>query len=274
MSLRTLLIIIGVLIVIAVYAFSARRRRRDLRIGVARRFARVDIPDVILQHPDDDVAEEEDVVPIADDDFAPRLPPEVRLPDDEPSTRELPVVRNDSVPRPAPANTRRKIDQMDLFGAADPPARKAPAPEEPPDPAAGLITLFVCARSGQHFTGPALVKAFNAVGLQYGDMSIFHHFGAGELRCDTAVFSAANMYEPGTFDLGKIEAFRTAGVALFMQLPGPLDGPVAFELLLNTAQRLTELTGGELAQKPGTPLDSAGIARLRKRSARFTHARA
>jgi cell division protein ZipA len=136
------------------------------------------------------------------------------------------------------------------------------------------VTLYVRARVGHHFSGTDLVKALNGVGMHFGEMSIFHHFGTGDLRCDVPVFSAANMFEPGTFDLRKIEAFRTSGLALFMQLPGPLDGPVAFELLLNTAQRLAALAGGELFADPRTLLDPTGIARLRKRAGRYGDARA
>ena len=278
MSLRTLLIIIGVLIVVAVYAVSVYKRRRESRLSFDRRFARLDVPDVILRHDSD----EEDELDTLDDGaaFEPRLPDDVILPPEDEVINELPAVRNDNVPRVEPTNARKRIDQMDLFGLAEaaPPMRSAPAvavaPEETPvEPGSGLVTLYVRARSGQHFTGTTLVKAFNGVGMQFGDMSIFHHFGAGELRCDVPVFSAANMFEPGTFNLGKIEAFRTSGVALFMQLPGPLDGPVAFELLLNTAQRLTELAGGELFANPKSPLDSPSIARMRKRVARFSHVR-
>lgn len=200
------------------------------------------------------------------------LPPEHLILD------ELPVVRNDEVEPPERSNGRPRADQLDLFGsvadsAAAPrrtPARPAPKPPPADD---GVISLYVRAREGQQIAGSNLVRGFNAVGMQHGDMAIFHHFGAGDLKCNEAVFSAANMFEPGTFDLGRIEAFRTAGIALFMQLPGPLDGPVAFELLLNTAQRLTELVGGELYVTPQARLDSKSIARLRARAALFPDAR-
>ena len=109
--------------------------------------------------------------------------------------------------------------------------------------------------------------------MTHGEMSVFHHFGAGELRRPNAIFSAANMFEPGTFDLTRIEVFRTSGIVLFMQLPSELEGPVAFELLLNTAQRLAELTSAELFASPRSPLDAKSIAHLRQRAAHFNNAR-
>lgn len=308
MSLRTLLIIIGVLIVAAVYFIGTRKRRQDTRVTFDRRFSRMEMPDVILDHdegPADEAADDWEVVVRPAAPVEPRirepaaeprakaskptalvqprisLPQDVVLPPQERALDELPVVRNDAVVAPEPSNARRKTDQLDMFGAPETPSarnasraasRAATRPAEPLPPDDGLIMLYVRAREAQSISGTTLVKAFNAVGMQHGDMSIFHHFGAGELKCETAVFSAANMFEPGTFDLARIEAFRTAGVALFLQLPGPLDGPVAFELLLNTAQRLTELVGAELYATPQARLDSKAIARLRNRAARFGHA--
>ncbi|MBX9609435.1 MAG: cell division protein ZipA [Gammaproteobacteria bacterium] len=378
LSLRTLLLIIGAVIVLAVGLFTAWKLRRDTRLSIDRHLGRVEGPDAGARHAGDDsgdlprtggrgegfdeiiavrtlppdevpplkpaprrglvgkaraaaeklAAEAEaqriaaltppdtppvftalpDLEPDHEPTIAPQasappptapveapplvalepeppvarleLPGKVVLPPQDQALADLPAVRNDIAPPPEPSNARKRLDQLDLFGdppptpVQDPPAVKRRTYREPPkEPENGLITLYVRAHDGQQFSGTTLVKALNAVGLQHGDMAIFHHYGAGELKCKTPVFSAANMFEPGTFDLRRIEAFRTAGVALFLQLPGPLDGPVAFELLLNTAQRLTELTGGELYADPKSSLDPPAIARLRKRAASFSHAR-
>lgn len=353
MSLRTILIIIGVLIVLGVYAFTAIKRRRDTSRNYDRPF-RMDAPEALLRHGGDEddapapraaprgegfdeiiairtlpahevpplkpaprkgllgkaraaaaaISQAAQSAPAAPSSPLPahapsrepevstfrlddepalptiKLPNDVVLPPQAQALSELPAVRNDVVPPPEASNARKRTDQLDLFGAptdAPPPeaaaVRRRTYKEPSKEPESGLISLYVRAHEGKEFSGTTLVKALNSVGMQFGDMAIFHHFGAGELKCQTPVFSAANMFEPGTFDLRKIEAFRTAGVALFLQLPGPLDGPVAFELLLNTAQRLTELTGGELYVDPKNLLDPPSIARQRKRAARFAHAR-
>ncbi len=342
MTLRTILLIIGAVIVVAVYFATAYKRRRDSRLNIDRRYTRLDAPEALQRYDagGDDAHQSRlpargegfdeiiavrtlspDEVPpvkppprkgllgaaraaaaamanetrtdqtlepelsslqIDDEDPGPsiRFPNEVVLPPQDEALLELPTVRNDTVPPVEVSNARKRSDQLDMFGGAAAVAtpeasgaRKRPNKQPAPEPDSGLISLYVRAHEGKQFSGTTLVKALNSVGMQFGDMSIFHHFGAGELKCQTPVFSAANMFEPGTFDLRKIEAFRTAGVALFLQLPGPLDGPVAFELLLNTAQRLTELTGGELYVDPKHLLDAPNIARLRKRAALFTHAR-
>jgi len=309
MSLRLLLIVIGVVIVVGVYIFSSVKKRREARLGLDRRLGRRDLPDVILSHTED----EEDEAPPAlererhrisdvhlDLDDGPSLAParasaadeagpaaaptgmpaDLVLPPEHEVLGELPRVRNDALLDAEPDNARRSSNQLDLFGAdspdPEPPARRrarhAPPPPPPPELDDGLINLYVRAREQRPFGGPELVRALNAVGMRFGDMSIFHHYGAGELKSDTPVFSAANMFEPGTFDLNKIEAFRTSGIVLFLQLPAPLEGPVAFELLLSSAQRLAELTGGELFGTPRHPLDAHAIAALRQRAAHYSHA--
>lgn len=307
MSLRTTLIIIGVAIVLAVWAVTAVRRRREARAAYRRSFSRLDIPDVILQH------EEEGPEDAAEGSgYAPRLPEEVVLPGAGPAAPTdgaradpppgpagradpdaLPAVRNDLRDPPpvagdarAAASARPRSDQLDLFGAPEPGATPAAAPADPPPrardaappppatPPDGLIALYLLTDDKTEIRGPELVRALNAVGMRFGEMDIFHHHGPGDLNSETPVFSAANMFEPGTFDLGRIEAFRTTGLVLFLQLPGPLDGPVAFELLLNSAQRLSELTGMTLCGDPRTQLDADAIARLRTHAAHFGDGRA
>ena len=119
------------------------------------------------------------------------------------------------------------------------------------------------------FVGEFIIQSLNAVGLRFGDMDIFHHYGAGKLQTEMPLFSVANMVEPGTFDLRRIERFNTMGLVFFLQLPTALDGAVSFELFLNTAQRLTEALGGELYANPKTPLDSHLIEDMRKVAAEF-----
>ena len=286
MSLRIVLIVVGVVIIAGVWFATAVIRRRQARASFQRRFSRLDMPDVILDHTEDEVAETTDSPQVEAHALPTQLPPALRdipneivLPPEQASVDDLPRVINDIEATEEPTNARIRTDQMDLFGAADeevgatqelgnvPPESIA---EEMPD--TGLLTLYIRAHEGKEFIGTDLVSALNAVGMVHGEMDIFHHFGSGDLKCDTAVFQAANMFEPGTFELSKIEAFRTTGVALFMQLPGPLDGAVAFELLLNSAQRLSELVGGEVFASPRSPLSNVQIAQMRQIAQRYKHA--
>ena len=182
------------------------------------------------------------------------------------AAEELPAVTH----RPAPTRERKprkkKVDQMALpFEGLDTPS----VPVAPAQPEQQVLSLVLQAPRGKAISGENLSNAMHTVGLRYGEMRIFHHYGAGELRTETPLFSVANMFEPGYFDLDHLDAFETEGIAFFMQLPSPLDGAVAFELFLNTAQRLAEALKVELYSAPGRPLDSAAIDRMRRIAARY-----
>lgn len=109
-----------------------------------------------------------------------------------------------------------------------------------------IITLHVTAMPASAFNGDDILDAVNNVGMEYGEMNIFHHFGMGEMQSDRPLFSLADMYEPGSFDLEHIDNHRTRGLTLFFCLPVRVDAEVVFELMLNTAQRLADILQGEI----------------------------
>ena len=132
-----------------------------------------------------------------------------------------------------------------------------------------IIALYVIAQHESGFAGTELLTLLEELGLKFGEMSIFHHHGFGELKIQQAVFSLANMVEPGTFDPQYMSDFSTTGLALFMRLPGPFGGRVAFELMLNNAQRIVESLKGILVDEKQVPLDQKKIGILRDRIANF-----
>ena len=64
-------------------------------------------------------------------------------------------------------------------------------------------------------------------------MDIYHSRHEG-----VTVFSLVNMVEPGWFDPSSMDGFSTPGISLFLQLPGPLAGDVAFDVLVSEAREL------------------------------------
>jgi len=126
-----------------------------------------------------------------------------------------------------------------------------------------IITLNITAPSIKSFNGPDIVRAMKIVELKYGDMNIFHHYGIGQMKTDCPLFSLANMFDPGSFDLDDINSLSTRGLTLFLCLPAPLDAEVVFELMLNTAQRLVEILGGELRGADHSLIDESHIAAMR-----------
>jgi len=132
-----------------------------------------------------------------------------------------------------------------------------------------FIVLYVIAQQESGFTGTDVFSVLKEQGLNYGKMKIFHHHGIGELKVKDSIFSIANIVEPGTFDPRKMAEFTTSGLVLFMRLPGPFGGRVAFELMLNAAQRIAEMLEGVVKDEKHRPLSPENIEIIRERISEF-----
>ena len=265
-ALRFGLLVLGGVVIAAVYVFGTRRARNRKRFRNQGRVSSINPVDVISAQQS---AEEKSQIFLDDEpvDAPTHEPPELRR--EEPaiggmpeSLEQLPKLKKEPAVRKRVTGRRAKknITQMEL--GFDDKAGSAEADEG--ERTESLLTLYVLPPKQQSFTGELIVQALNGVGLKFGDMDIFHHFGAGRLKTEEPLFSVANMLEPGTFDINNIERFSSPGLVFFLQLPAVLDGAVSFELFLNTAQRLTEALDGELFADPNTPLDSMLIEEMRK----------
>ncbi len=129
-----------------------------------------------------------------------------------------------------------------------------------------LLVLYITSPSHITFNGLLISKAADEVGMIYGHMNIFHHFGPGKLHSGQPLFSLANMYEPGSFDLGRMADLKTKGLVMFMYSPASIDASVVFELYLNTTQRLAELLGGAVRTADNEILNNASINTLREKA--------
>ncbi|WP_241087600.1 cell division protein ZipA [Candidatus Vondammii sp. HM_W22] len=121
-----------------------------------------------------------------------------------------------------------------------------------------ILQLNILARS-RHFSGDDIMCVTRETELKHGDMDIFHRYDA-EGR---VIFSMASMVEPGTFDLKQMAQFKSPGLILFGQLPGPQDGLVTFSDMLFTAERITALLDGELQDESHSDLSKQTIEHIR-----------
>lgn len=133
-----------------------------------------------------------------------------------------------------------------------------------------LLVLYITSPRHTLFNGLSISKAADAVGMIYGHMNVFHHFGPGKLHSGQPLFSMSNMYEPGSFDLGRMADLRTKGISVFMYSPASIDASVVFELFLNTTQRIAELLGGEIRTANNKLLNSTAIKSLRDKAESFS----
>jgi cell division protein ZipA len=151
--------------------------------------------------------------------------------------------------------------------------------EEPPEPPADaierrtaeasqqrIVALRLVA-SGDHWNGAELRAALEAEALEYGPYSIFHR-----AREDgKTLFYVASMMEPGSFDLARMDEQQFPGISLFGVVPGPLDAPSTFDLVLAVGRSLADRMKGQLQDEQGSTLTAQRILNLREELVHFEH---
>ena len=153
-----------------------------------------------------------------------------------------------------PASKIRRDDVEPQFGGSadrDEPsmsfsATDAQERETPAQPVANeVLILYVLMPEGGEINGAMLLPSLLTLGFKYGEMNIFHRHqdsaGSGEV-----LFSLANMFNPGTFDLEEMDQLQTRGLSLFMTLPGPGEALQNFNLMHSAAKKLADEFGGQI----------------------------
>ncbi len=141
------------------------------------------------------------------------------------------------------------------------PKREEEPPEPPSDPierrmaeaSQQRIVALRLVAAGQNWGGAELRAAFEAEGLEFGPYSIFHR----PREDGKSLFYVASMMEPGSFDVSRMDEQEFAGISLFGVVPGPLDAPATFDLVLSVGRNLADRIKGQLQDEQGSTLTVA-----------------
>jgi cell division protein ZipA len=102
-----------------------------------------------------------------------------------------------------------------------------------------VLILNVKTSTTNPISGADLLPMLLTLGFKYGDQNIFHRHvnsdGKGPI-----LFSLANMFKPGHFDIDNMQNFTTRGVSLFMILPIEGDPHQVFNMMHNAARKIAE----------------------------------
>jgi cell division protein ZipA len=138
----------------------------------------------------------------------------------------------------------------------------------PPDK---IVSLFLLARDSHVITGAELLQATVSTGLKYGDMNIFHRLADGT---EKPVFSMANAAKPGQFERDEWNTFETSGVVLFMTLPGPEQALDAWDAMLAAARRMAEILHADLLDGDRNPFTRQREAQYREEMREYDRGKA
>lgn len=235
-SLRVVLLLLGAVIIALIYFFGTRHRKRKQDSRDWRR-------------PYDDIKLDMSALP---PDQQPDDGDELSHPEETEIGPEAPTL-----PSRAGLSIERRLRMAKQLRHRSGAAEAAGSPQR-------IVSLYLIAPAGYSYEGTALTEALEAVGMHHGDMGIFHHYGVAGMSSGASLFSLANMVEPGNFEVNQMDQMATPGLVFFMQMPTAFDAPVVFELMLHTAQRLSELLGGELRDDSRNALEASKLAELRQ----------
>lgn len=256
--LRWILLIVGILVIIGVYWWSRRNAREEERFFRTEPGVGGDDSDdpLFATTPRNSAGSRADTAPLlTTDDGEPDLEAVQRelsslqalLRTEERSVRPVFV--------PAEADAVPVVDeaQAEIDTEAQPVEREK------------LVALYLVAPANQTFPAAAIAESLRDLGLEYGDMHIYHRYPdtGPDAASRAPVFGVANLVEPGTLEPEVLEANGTPGLTLFLQLPGPMPPLAAFDLFAGTAQQLASRLKGELRDKRRTVVSRQMLEHLR-----------
>lgn len=121
-----------------------------------------------------------------------------------------------------------------------------------------VLVLNVRAPADEPISGAALLPMLLTLGFKFGDQDIFHRHvnsnGKGPV-----LFSLANMFKPGVFDIDNLETFETQGVSLFMILPIEGDPHQVFNMMHNAARKIADEFGAQVLDGRRSVLTKQGL---------------
>ncbi len=139
------------------------------------------------------------------------------------------------------------------------PAVDTPAEEDGSE----VVVMYVVAQDGKPFRGQAVLKAFHAHKLRFGELDVFHRIHGVGAEAKT-IFSISNMLNPGTLIPEDLVHADVKGLSLFMKLPGPADTRAAYDDMLHCAKHIAATLDGMVKDETMVEMTQAKISEQRQ----------
>ena len=163
-----------------------------------------------------------------------------------------------------------EADSKSDMGPVDTSSSEQAPPSQPAEQE--VLVLNVKAKQDEPISGAALLPMLLTLGFKFGDQDIFHRHvnsnGKGPV-----LFSLANMFKPGNFDIDNLETFTTQGVSLFMILPIEGDPHQVFNMMHNAGRKIADEFGGQLLDGRRSVLTKQGLQQYNEKIREFERQR-
>ena len=121
-----------------------------------------------------------------------------------------------------------------------------------------IVALTVMPLNSRPFAGYDLVSCLQENSLHFGEFSIFHRHkyknGKGPLY-----FSVASLVKPGTINPKELGTLQAPGLAIFMELNDPKHDRIVFKQMLATSHQIAKVLNGVVCDDKRVPLREASI---------------
>ena len=129
-----------------------------------------------------------------------------------------------------------------------------------------VLALTILSGENNPFIGTDIRAALDFADLESGEMQIYHRHIAGQGQ---TLFSVANLLSPGTLKPEELASLKTKGLVIFMRLPSPTNGLLAFDAMLDAADKMAKHLNGRLCDEKRQTLTEATLENMRSRILNF-----
>ena len=132
-----------------------------------------------------------------------------------------------------------------------------------------FIPLTLLAKTDEGIVGDTIGNATESVGMVLKDDGIYRYEVKDSQGYKQALLGLANILEPGTFDTSTLSEVSTPGLVLYLHLPAPIEAREAFDTLIDVGHKLAELLDAELCDESRSVLTKQTIGHLKEKIEAF-----
>ncbi len=128
-----------------------------------------------------------------------------------------------------------------------------------------FVPVTIIARHGRKFIGEDISSVMAACGFYLDRSGIYYLDVKDQQGFQQKLLGLANIVEPGTFSEETMSTFETPGLVLYLHLPAPIEARDAFATLIDKGRELSVKLSGELCDETRSVLTNQTISHLKEK---------